>query len=478
MENKKWYENMFMLNRDPDWDSHWLWEKCDRDDSTKEACEKGIEEIFGGYRNPLTDVALCLFCGVALFPTDKHLWGGRMFPLYRYNDGAGWRWKRLNMIYEDYKLDHVQMFIDQTKKHNIRPWATFRMNDCHPSKTPTALKVEAIEGGMVVGNEYGYYRHCFDFSYPNYRNALRDVIKDAVDRYDWFGVELDFTREPYCFDYKNNPDCHKIMTEYVREIKEIVTNAEKRVGHKIQILIRVPATPSTCLEFGFDIKTMAEEGLIDAVNPSPRWAHSDSGIPIKEWHELVNYKIPVLAGIEQMNVDFTVTSLEMIKGYIAAFYGQGADGISLYNYFNSYTPPSAWDISKDVALEGKRQFVVTDQDCFAYPENRYKPLPLEISGKVELPLEVGLIKANDSACVIIDFEGDAMPTLTVNGKEIAGVKCDPVERRITGKQEYLNLTPHNPLSFDISGIETPSSLDLTFSGNGTVNYVEVVIDAK
>ncbi len=480
MENKKWYEGMHMLNRDPDWDTSGLWDRMERDESTPEACKKGIEEIFGSYRKPLTDVALCLFAQVALLPAKSYIWGGTFWELYRYSnrDGA-LRWRRPHMIFKEYGLDPVQIFIDQTTKNGIRPWATFRMNDCHPPRIATAMYAEAVENGQVVGESYGYYRHCFDFAYPKYRNAVRDLIKEVFDKYDFFGLELDFMREPYCYDYKNNPDCHKMMIEYLREIKSIMLEAEKRVGHEIKILIRVPSTPIASLQFGFDVKTMADEGLIDAVTPTPRWRTSDSGIPVREWKELVCDKIPVIPGIEYLNLEYTYTDVNMAKGYFASFFGQGADGSYLYNFFNQSGTPSTWDITKENCLEGMRQFIVTDQDIAAYPENRYLPLPMAVDGTAELPIEVGLIKPTDDVTLIIDFEGEGELTVSALGREnVAGVKINPVTRKICGKPESANLTPHRPLAFDFSGCETPAPMNLTFTGNGTVHYVEVMIDAK
>ena len=140
MENKKWYENMYYLNRDPDWDCDWIWSQEGMDDSTPESCIKGIEKIFGEYQNPITDAGLCLFCQVALLPSKAYKWGGEHWPEY-YNrmPDAAIRWKRPYRIFEELKVDPVQIFIDTTRKNNIRPWASFRMNDIHPPSIPTRI---------------------------------------------------------------------------------------------------------------------------------------------------------------------------------------------------------------------------------------------------------------------------------------------------------------------------------------------------
>ncbi len=474
---------MYYLNRDPDWDCDWIWTQEGMDDSTPESCIKGIEKIFGEYQNPITDAGLCLFCQVALLPSKAYTWGGERWPEY-YNrmPDAAKRWKRPYKMFAEYKIDPVQIFIDTVRKNNIRPWASFRINDIHPPSIPTRMYVECAESDQMVGshNFYSFRRNCFDFAYPKYRNALRDLIKEVFDKYDFFGIELDFMREPYCLDYKGNPECHKIMTEYIREIKGIMREAEKRLGHDIKIFIRVPSTPSTCMEFGFDVKTMVDEGLVDVVAPAPHQVCTDSGISVKEWKEWVGNKVPIVPGIESSNLKCTSnTTVPLTKGYLASFFGQGAEGAHLYNYFMSPFHVDTWKITREDVLRGTRQFIVTYQDCFAYEENQYKPLPMRVDCKATLPLEVGRIKSTDKVSVIIDYEGDTAPTLSVAGKEnVTAVQIEPIIRPGQGPDGMANLTEHTPLSFDISGIETPSHLDPTFNGKGTVHYVELEIDAK
>ena len=168
----------------------------------------------------------------------------------------------------------------------------------------------------------------------------------------------------------------------------------------------------------------------------------------------------------------------MAKGYFASFWGQGGDGTYLYNLFGCSEKPSFWDITRENCHEGRRSFVVTEEDCIAYYETRYKPLPIDLNGESELGIEVGLIKPTDDVRVVIDFEGEKMPTLSLFGKEYTAVKAAPIFHDTHGSPERTNLTDHTPLSFDVSGIQTPSPLELKFTGNGTVHYVEVIIDAK
>ena len=47
---------------------------------------------------------------------------------------------------------------------------------------------------------------------------------------------------------------------------------------------------------------------------------------------------------------------------------------------------------------------------------------------------------------------------------------------IINEETDENLTTNIPLAFDISGVETESHLNLKFTGNGTISYIDVVIE--
>ena len=481
METEKWYKNALMLNRDP------CWYRGTIDDSSAEACRKSLVEYFSLYEGAVTDICLCVFEQTALFPSRHFMWRGDKYLQKEENghpvDYTNEPEKNLYKCFIEYNVDAVQIFIDQMHKLGIRPWLAFRMNDAHFGADPTAFNrsdmfYEEIAAGHGIGEQYGYFAKCFDFRYPRYRTALLQVIGEVLERYDFFGLELDFMRECHCFDYRNDPECHKIMTGYIREIRALVTEAEKRVGHDIKLSIRTCRSPRDAMAFGFDIQTLVSEKLVDLVIPTPRWSPTDSGIPIREWCELLGDKAAVFGGIETNNRFDTINTAEHAKAYAAAFYAQGADGI----YFNNheyYTDRNraSWQITRESCLRGKREFVVTHQDLTAYEEWRYNPFPVVLNGENHLTLEVGKIKAEDKVTVFIDFEGEMLPTLTACDKQgIADTEVNPII--LPTRVKEVVLTPHRPIAYDVSGISTESSLPLTFSGTGKVWYVNVMIDAE
>ena len=173
---------------------------------------------------------------------------------------------------------------------------------------------------------------CYNFAYPEIREKFVRYIEELLTKYDVFGIDLDFLREIYCLDYKNDPDCHKYMTAMIREIRSVLRAAERRCGHPICLMVRLPRSAEEARGFGFDIVTWCREGLIDAVSPCARWACNDSGVPIRAWRELLGEDIALFTGIESRSLEVSLNTVEQCKGYAAAGYAQGANGLYLNNH--------------------------------------------------------------------------------------------------------------------------------------------------
>jgi hypothetical protein len=241
-------------------------------------------------------------------------------------------------------------------------------------------------------------------------------------------------------------------------------------------MIRICRDPKDSLDFGLDIKTLCEEGLIDAIVPTPEGIITDSGLPVAQWKTLVGGKIPVFAGLEARNIAMTASRAEHLRAYAAAFYASGADGIYLNNH--EYHRPghhAARCITRTNCTQGRREFVVTWQDTVADGNPCYRPLPLVLHEEGNLPLNIGPVNKTDKVRIIIDFEGMKLPHLRVG--DTAFVSADiaaPITEYAAGKPVIV--TSHRTLRYDLPEIDTNNALDLTFIGNGVIHYVNVIVE--
>ena len=337
-----------------------------------------------------------------------------------------------------YKVDPFAIWIKRTRVVGMNPWLSFRMNDCHLPDAETcwirdSYFYEAQKKGLMNGEKYGYYRITYNYKYPTIREKFLGYIKEQLERYDVYGIELDFMREIYCFDYIDDDHdmCVRIMNDFMREVKKIVTEAEAVRGHKIKIAIRLTRDIEKSLRFGFDARTFAKEGLVDIIIPSPRFRGSDSAIPIDEWKRELP-EVEIFGCIETlMNVLHSrhpVMSAETARGNAASFLAMGADDIYLYNLFGERRKARDKEIQCTVSdkhaeiLKHPTRFVIIDEDDDICPFGceRWQQLPIIPEYEKTITIKTGNLPNDKTVRLILAFDEGAPEDadVSVNGKSV------------------------------------------------------------
>jgi hypothetical protein len=344
-------------------------------------------------------------------------------------------------------LDPYDIWLRRCREKGMKAWLSIRANDCHcPDDDTCFLRSDffytARERGWMAGNEYGYYRWCFDYAVPGVRERMLAYISEQLGAYDCDGLEMDWLREPTCVDYRHRDNGTHIITGFMRELKKIVSEAEKHRGHKIAILCHVPRDNRTCLGYGLDPVGWANEGLCDIIAPAPRWESCDSDIPIDEWKRLLP-DTPVWAGLELLlnhrMKPGAYSNAETTRGYAGQYFAQGADKLYLFNYFHMLDEPhpcnaafeeiyrTCGDPAMTTAMP--RRNVVTYQDIT--PDGiRYDPLPLTVSTGRTACLTVAAGPVAEDALLLIGLDAEREPpaiTADGDGCSYIGISDEPCE---------------------------------------------------
>ena len=403
----------------------------------------------------VTDVLFDIFCQLSATPSS-HI--GTLGELCRWGAGNGIEDSFLDFhhcyqqIYDRWQIDPFQVWIDRCRENGQNPWISVRMNDCHPfallehEKIDSFLK-KAVQNGWTLGDDYGYYGKCYDYSVKEVRDLMLSYICEQLSRYDVYGIELDFMRECQCFRYltADMKACTEIMNQFMRDVKQIVSDCEKIHGHPIRILVRVMRDYEHTTFYGFDPACWAREKLVDVINPTPRWTGGDSGIPVAEWKALLP-GVEVAAGIETA-VNYApdrgmgYATAEIARGLAAGYLAAGSDGVYFFNYFvNSDAPYRTFDqhmlsahpyIRNMEVLSGcadpesiyKRavRFAVIPQagEGFAQYPPMWQPLPAKLGQETQsFAITTGPIPKSKRAMLIVGIEGLDAPDadVRVNGK--------------------------------------------------------------
>ncbi len=344
-----------------------------------------------------------------------------------------------------YKVDPFKIWVERTKALGMNPWLSFRMNDCHFPDEETAwirgdMFYKARANGWCNGEKYGYYRNTYNYKHAEIREMFLSYIKEQLARYDVSGIELDFMREIYCFDYIDDDHdvCVDIMNDFMRSVKRIVTEAEATRGHEIKIAIRLTRDIEKSLRFGFDAKAFAKEGLVDIIIPSPRWGGSDSAIPIDEWKSALP-EIKIFGCIETclniLHPRQVMMSTETALGNAASFLAMGADDIYAFNYFGELDRKRDKEIQKTIGsyediVKRPLRFVIIDEDHDIFPvgTERWKQLPIIPDDEKTITIKTGNLPKDKTVRIILAFdEGTPSDTeVLINEKSVSTLMpCTP-----------------------------------------------------
>ena len=386
----------------------------------------------------VTDIMFNIFCQSSDVPSDVMTFRGDLYGQKTQNGAAVdyGSYYGLNAIYNEQKKDIFAVWFKKCEAAGIRPWISLRMNDCHdPDEETSQLRGDlfytAREKGWMIGEEYGYFRNCLNYAVPEVRRLMLDYTREQLLKYDVYGLELDFMREIYCFDYlhADNAEIVEIMNGYIRDTAAIVKEAQTKHGHDIKLSVRLARDIDQCKVFGFDAGAWCAEGLVDAVTVTPRFSTNDSMMPIAEWKAKLS-GVEVWAGVETLvnrQAEGSAASPEVVRGYAAQYLTAGADGVYLFNYMSAGTVNArngeVYNTcgSLEQILTLPRRHIVTWQDTAPKGWEPYRPLPLKLKrGKTAaLAVETGYIPDGSAVCIYIGvnqpLDGEQL-LLTADGR--------------------------------------------------------------
>jgi hypothetical protein len=109
-------------------------------------------------------------------------------------------------------------------------------------------------------------------------------------------------------------------------------------GRHIALTARIPATPASAYELGFDVAAWAREGLVDGISAGA-FLTTQWDVAVDEFRA-VGGNVAVYACTDfcadrrpDLPPRALPTSPEFLRGFAAAHLASGADGIELFNFF-------------------------------------------------------------------------------------------------------------------------------------------------
>ena len=318
-------------------------------------------------------------------------------------------------FYEREDCDVQTLFFKEARRMGISPYISFRMSDVHEGfHKDSFLWSDFYREHRMQMNiaphriPAGYSEYSLNYHFDEVRSHMLSLIVEALDTFDADGLELDFLREAYLFGLGKEHEGIAIMNDFVRAVRDALDKAERKWGHKLSLSVRLPNSPLKALRFGFDFSAWVEEGLINRISVSSRWATTDTDMPIDLWARFLKGKnVTLAAGLEilmrgEPNQNPVYGhSYETAVGTATAFLSQGADEIYLFNFFDFYGGVSNIPyFGSDAALYQKFLSIAGDYEALIREPRRHvlsyndmstsgcipnAPLPLTLSADRAAP---------------------------------------------------------------------------------------------
>lgn len=246
----------------------------------------------------------------------------------------------------DQGVDYHREVLARCRHHGIGAWMSVRMNDVHgcmdddnPLLSRFFVEQRAARNLRAMHRDRFWMDRALDWERPEVQEHYFKLVCELLNRYDLDGLELDWMRFVVHFRPGRELEGGRVITAWMRRVKAECAKAAARLGHPVQLGVRVPTRPETARRLGLDGVAWAQEGLIDLLVAAPFWATADFDVPVAEWTRLlegtavhfavsveVRYQ-PAPEGPAQM------ISTGLLSGLAATIRHGGADSVYLFNIF-------------------------------------------------------------------------------------------------------------------------------------------------
>ena len=265
--------------------------------------------------------------------------------------------------------DYPQRMIDSARKNDVSAWISLRMNDSHHPDSSD----HPYHSTFWKEHPEWHLAHGLDYEQPQVREHYLKLVREICSRYDLDGLELDFLRFWLYFRDGREHEGAKLMLTFMEQARAATRAAEQRLGHPVELAVRVPGKPWIARRHGLDAVAWARAGLVDLIVAGSFWFSVDTDMRIETWKGLlkgteVDVAVSLGDGINSGASGRRTMTHEEMRGVLTSGLHRGADGVYFFNLFTGpyqYWPREDHDRlladagSYQALCQGSRRHVMT-----------------------------------------------------------------------------------------------------------------------
>ncbi len=388
-------------------------------------------------------------------------------------------------ILKEADTDVIRLCIKRARFFGMEGFLTIRLNDLHftvPSITQTGFQSDfwLDHPEYRMGSYPGWHADgAFNFAHKGVRDYKLNMIKELCDNYDFDGLELDFMRFLVYFPRDSGQHYSGLMTDFVKDVRTAVK------GKSGIFSVRVPPNLDVCRDKGLNVDEWISEGLVDFVTVAAHWI-DDPALPVRKFRKNAGAAdIPLYASFESGIFDPRQYRTEGdYRGAAAHCYGQGADGLYVFNFFLSEynlgknpdpegayystvrTPMLLKEINRPKNLTGRNKVYSISDGTEEYGYAQNTPLPVNIAAGENIKIDFDVFENTKSQTpenIYLYVNGSELSKLNITFNRTLCDKIDSAVDQITqnsgkGQERLFRIAPGdlihggNEINFENKGL--------------------------
>ena len=231
--------------------------------------------------------------------------------------------------------DPLKIIIERCHRNGMKYLAAFRMNDRHPHAKGRFIAEHPEWHIRFAGRRKGPYFIAVDFTFPEVRQWMLGLMREAAEQYDVDGLELDYMRWCHMFAPAVARERHPLLTDFMKQARAMLNDVGHAKKKRLLLGARVPQRLAGAEALGFNIPAWIEGGLVDYLCPSD-FMYTDFNAPYEEFTRLAQGAdcriYPSIHPYIAQEIDGALLTQAQYRAVAQTFHAAGADGISLYNF--------------------------------------------------------------------------------------------------------------------------------------------------
>lgn len=230
-------------------------------------------------------------------------------------------------------IDWVEQLVAETRRRRREVFWNHRICEVEyvpgagHSKTPHPLKIEHPD--WVVPTAW-WPHGMWNLAAEGLRAYKVAALRELATRYDFDGLQIDFSRHIPCLPVGRQWELRENVTEFMRQVRRMTLEVAGQRGRPLLLAAKVPQTMEGCRADGFDVRAWAEQHLVDVLTLGSR----SMDVDVEGVRAAVGNEVQLQPCFDDHHATdgYRYGSIEFLRGVFANHWQRGANGVVTFNW--------------------------------------------------------------------------------------------------------------------------------------------------